>query len=60
MTAELVAAVATIVASLVGSTWILASRIARLGVHIAELRVLVSSFESRIARLERLHDDIKH
>ena len=38
MTAELLAAVATIVASLVGSTWILASR---------------------IARLERLHDDIR-
>jgi hypothetical protein len=59
MTAELLTAVATIVASLVGSTWILASRIARLDVHIAELRVLVSSFESRIARLERLHDDIR-
>lgn len=56
MTPDLVAAIATIVSAIVGSTWILASRISRLDVHIAELRVLVSSFESRIARLERLHD----
>lgn len=56
MTAEIIAAVASVCTCLVGSTWLLASRISRLDVHLAELRVLVSSFESRIARLERIID----
>lgn len=59
MNTDLIAVVVTIVSALVASTWILAARISRLDVHIAELRVLVSSFESRIARLERLHDDTR-
>jgi len=59
MNAELVASAAAVCTALCGSTWLLASRISRLDVHLAELRVLVASFESRIARLERLHDDTR-
>jgi hypothetical protein len=57
MSAEILAAAAAVCTCLCGSTWLLASRISRLDVHLAELRVLVASFESRIARLERLVDE---
>jgi hypothetical protein len=56
MSAEVLVAAAAVCTCLCGSTWLLASRISRLDVHLAELRVYVASFESRIARLERKID----
>lgn len=40
------------VGPLIGATWFLAQRLSRIDVHLAEIRMEIKGFESRIQRLE--------
>jgi hypothetical protein len=57
MTIESLAAVLTVIATIISTTVLVLGKISRLEVLIAELRVQVSAFENRISRLEK-HKDI--
>jgi len=56
MSIEAVAAALTIIATIVSTTMLVIGKITKLEVLIAELRVQVASFETRIARLERAEE----
>lgn len=60
MTIEAVAAALTIIATIVSTTMLVMGRISKLEVLLAELRVQVSAFEDRIARLERAREHDHH
>jgi hypothetical protein len=57
MSIESLAAVLTVIATIISTTVLVLGKISRLEVLIAELRVQVSAFENRISRLEK-HKDI--
>jgi len=57
MSIESLAAVLTVIATIISTTVLVLGKISRLEVLIAELRVQVSAFENRIGRLEK-HKDI--
>jgi hypothetical protein len=56
MTIESLAAVLTVIATIISTTVLVLGKISRLEVLIAELRVQVSAFENRITRLEKSKD----
>jgi hypothetical protein len=56
MSIEAVAAALTIIATIVSTTMIVVNKMTKLEVLIAELRVQVAAFETRIARLERAEE----
>lgn len=57
MSIESLAAVLTVIGTIISTTVLVLGKISRLEVLIAELRVQVSAFENRINRLEK-HKDI--
>jgi hypothetical protein len=56
MSIESLAAVLTVIATIISTTVLVLGKISRLEVLIAELRVQVSAFENRISRLEKQKD----
>jgi len=56
MSIESLAAVLTVIATIISTTVLVLGKISRLEVLLAELRVQVSAFENRISRLEKSKD----
>ena len=56
MSIESLAAVLTVIATIISTTVLVLGKISRLEVLVAELRVQVSAFENRISRLEKQKD----
>ena len=56
MSIESLAAVLTVIGTIISTTVLVLGKISRLEVLIAELRVQVTAFENRISRLEKSKD----
>ena len=59
MDIEVLACVLLIIGTIVTTTMSVLSRIAQLDIRLAELSVRTAHYETRIVRLERIHDSTK-